>query len=191
MLSTLRNTLLYYDHMAWYYLNTRWHNALGDMIIPFLRNPWFWAPLYLFLAIYMPRRFGKNGWIWCAAFIITFAISDQISASLLKPLFGRIRPCNDPYFSGIVHLIVPCGGGKSFPSSHAANHFSLALFSAISLGHIARWVWPVALLWAVAVSYAQVYVGVHFPLDVFCGGMLGATIGWCTGKVFNNQWKLA
>ncbi len=191
MLNTLRNTIVHYDHIVWYYLNTRWHNSFLDIVMPFLRNQWFWAPLYLFLLLFMPKRFGKNGWIWCAAFLITFGLSDQLSAHLLKPLFHRVRPCNNPYFSGIIHLIVPCGGGKSFPSSHATNHFGLAVFSAVSLSHIAKWVWPAGLLWAASIAYSQVYVGVHFPLDVLCGGILGAMVGWCTGTLFNNKYKLA
>jgi membrane-associated phospholipid phosphatase len=190
MLDTFVDTVIYYDHLVWYYLNTRWHNGLLDMIMPFLRNQWFWAPLYLFLVIYIPRRFGKLGWIWCAFFLITFGMSDQISASIMKPYFGRIRPCNDPALSNLVHLLVPCGGGKSFPSSHAANHFSLAFFSILSLKHIAKWIWIPALAWAISVSYAQVYVGVHFPLDVFCGAIIGVCIGIVTGNVFNRRYQL-
>jgi undecaprenyl-diphosphatase len=190
MIKSLLETVMYLDYIVWGYLNVRWHNGFMDVIMPFLRNQWFWAPLYLFLLLFMPRRFGRNGWIWCSVFLITFGISDQLSATLLKPLFGRIRPCNDPYFSGIVHIIVPCGGGKSFPSSHAANHFSLAVFSAISLRHLARWVWPLALAWAIVVSYSQVYVGVHYPLDVLCGGLLGAVVGWGTGNAFNRRIEL-
>ncbi len=190
MLSAFRDMIIYYDHVVWLYLNVRWHNAFLDTVMPFLRNQWFWAPLYLFLLIFMPARFGKKGWLWCSFFLITFGLSDQVSAHLMKPFFGRIRPCNDPLLSNLVHIIVPCGGGKSFPSSHAANHFALAVFSAISLGHLARWVWPVGLLWAAAVAYSQVYVGVHFPLDVFCGGIIGVCIGLLTGKVFNKRFLL-
>jgi membrane-associated phospholipid phosphatase len=191
MLNSVRETIVHYDHMVWYYLNTQWHNAFFDTVIPFLRNPWFWAPLYLFLIIFMPKKFGKQGWIWCAGFLITFAISDQVSAHLMKPFFHRVRPCNNPFLADIVHIIVPCGSGQSFPSSHATNHFALAVFSAVSLGHMARWVWAVGLIWAASVSYAQVYVGVHFPFDVLCGGLLGATIGWFTGHAFNNRFRLA
>lgn len=180
-------TILRLDYIIWGYINVRWHTPALDTIMVFARNQWTWSPLYLFLLIFMPRRFGRNGWLWCAAFLITFSLSDQLSASVIKPLVGRLRPCNDPYFQGIVHIIVPCGGGKSFPSSHAANHFSLALFSSISLGRFSRWVWIAAIAWAFLVAYAQVYVGVHYPLDVLCGGLLGASIGWLTGKLFNNK----
>jgi membrane-associated phospholipid phosphatase len=183
-------TIIKADLWAWFYINTQWHNPLLDVVMPFLRNQWFWAPLYLFLVIFMPRTFGRYGWLWCAGFLITFGLSDQASASLIKPLIGRLRPCNDPDLKQIVHLLVPCGGGKSFPSSHAANHFSLAVFSAITLRANARWIWPIALLWAASVSYAQVYVGVHFPLDVLCGGLLGAAIGYLTATIFNKKFAL-
>ena len=185
MLSTLHDTIIYYDHIVWYYLNVRWHNAAMDWLMPFFRNQWFWVPLYFFLALFMPSKFGKTGWLWCLFFFVSFVVSDQVSATVLKPLFHRIRPCNDPYFASIVHIIVPCGSGQSFPSSHAANHFSLALFSAVSLSPFIKWIWPVAIGWAALVAYSQVYVGVHFPLDVICGGILGMCIGTITGNVFN------
>ena len=191
MFKKLQDTLLWYDHVAWYYLNTQWHNTFLDTVIPFLRNPWFWAPLYLFLTLFMPMRFGRNGLVWCLIFIVSFILSDQVSASILKPFFHRLRPCHNPYLTSVIHLIVPCGGQYGFPSSHAANHFSIGIFSAVTLGRFAKWVWPVAIAWALSVSFAQVYVGVHYPLDVTCGGLLGAGIGTITGKFYNRYFILA
>jgi membrane-associated phospholipid phosphatase len=185
MLKQVHDILVYWDHIAWFYINTQWRNPFLDMVAPFIRNQWFWAPLYFFLLLFMPLRFRMKGWLWCLTFIISFALSDQVSATLLKPYFHRLRPCNNPYLAGILHLLVPCGGGYSFPSSHASNHFSMAMFSAATLGSRVRWIWPVAILWAACVSFAQVYVGVHFPLDVTCGALLGTAIGLLTGKVFN------
>jgi membrane-associated phospholipid phosphatase len=185
MLKTIHDTLLYCDHVCWYYINTQWHNAFLDTIVPFFRNPWFWAPLYLFLAIFMPVKFGRNGLIWCTLFIISFILSDQVSATLLKPFFHRLRPCHNPYLSSIIHQVVSCGGQYGFPSSHAANHFSISIFSAVTLGRHVKWVWPVAISWAILVSLSQVYVGVHYPLDVAVGGLLGTIIGAATGSFFN------
>jgi len=185
MLENILQSLVRLDHMAWYYLNVQWHNPFLDNIIPFFRNPWFWAPLYLFLLIFMPLKFGAKGWLWCLAFVITFALSDFVCASLLKPFFHRLRPCHNPWLNGIVHMLIDCGGQYGFPSNHAANHFSLGIFAAITTGKMAGWVWPVAIFWALLVAYAQVYVGAHFPLDVVCGGLLGIVIAVCTGKIFN------
>jgi len=190
MLRKLHNLVVSCDHTIWYYMNTQWHNTFLDAVIPWLRNPWFWAPLYLFLAIFIPARFRKQGLIWCVLFLVSFALSDQISVNIIKPHFHRLRPCNNPSLASIIHLLVECGGGYSFPSAHAANHFSMGVFIAVTLHKQAKWIAPVAILWALLVSFAQVYVGVHYPLDVTCGALLGIAIGLCTGKFYNRYFSL-
>lgn len=190
-MQNFHDQVVYIDYTIWYYLNVAWQSSFMDTVAPFLRNQWFWAPLYLFLLIFMPSNFGRRGWLWCLAFLICFGIGDQISAHFIKPYIHRLRPCNDPVLQSVVHIIVPCGSGYSFPSSHATNHFALGIFSAITLQKIVKWIWPVALLWAISVSYAQVYVGVHFPLDVFCGGVMGIIIGFAVGKLFNKLYRLS
>ena len=190
MPNAFAETIIQWDHIAWYYINVRGHNAVLDFIAPFLRNPVFWAPLYLFLAIFIPARYRRNGFLWCAAFLITFAISDQVSASLLKPYFHRFRPCHNPWLKDMVHLMVDCGGEYGFPSVHATNHFALGIFGAVTLSRQYKWIWPVAIGWALVVALSQVYVGVHFPLDITFGGAVGAIIGIITGKLFNKFFRL-
>ena len=46
-------------------------------------------------------------------------------------------------------------------------------------------------LWPVAVSYGQIYVGVHYPTDVLAGGLLGLLIGWFTSALFNKRFGFA
>lgn len=182
--------LLRLDYEAWYYINTIWRNDVLDAILPYLRNQWTWAPLYLFFLLFTTINFGRKGWMWCVFFILTFALSDQISAHLIKPYIHRLRPCNNPYLKDYVHLLVPCGSGYSFPSSHAANHFGIAMFCSVTMQRFGKWVWPVAFMWAASVAYSQVYVGVHFPLDVTCGGIIGMLFGLLTAKVYNRIYGL-
>ena len=40
-------------------------------------------------------------------------------------------------------------------------------------------------MWAFIPSYAQIYVGVHFPLDVICGGIVGLVLGNFVARIFN------
>lgn len=173
------------DYTVWHYLNATWHNGLLDAIVPYIRNQWTWAPLYLFLLVFTLYNFGWKGFVWCLFFLGTFGIADQLSAHFLKEIFERTRPCNNPELAEVVHIIVPCGSGYSFPSSHAANHFALGVFMAITLKDKIKNIWWWTMIWAAAVAYAQVYVGVHFPFDVFCGGLLGAGVGRLTGYVFH------
>ena len=190
-LKDIQDILVHADYTAWYYLNSVWTNHFLDTFIPFLRNQWTWTPLYLFLLIFMLKNWGKTGAIWCIFFLGTFALCDQISASVIKEIFHRTRPCNNPQLFSVVHIIVPCGSGYSFPSSHATNHFGLAVFSALTMQKRIKWIWYPAILWAASVSYAQVYVGVHFPLDVTCGALLGTAVGMITARLFHLRFSLA
>jgi undecaprenyl-diphosphatase len=90
----------------------------------------------------------------------------------------------------MVHIIVPCGSGYSFPSAHATNHFALAVFSALTMKRLVKNIWPIAITWAALVAYAQVYVGVHFPLDVFCGALLGTAVGMITSRLYHMKFGL-
>jgi undecaprenyl-diphosphatase len=76
---------------------------------------------------------------------------------------------------------VSCGSGYSFTSSHATNHFCIAAFLVSVFGtYMRKWkyVWWA---WASLISIAQVYVGVHYPLDIIGGGLLGTIIGTSMG----------
>ena len=77
-----------------------------------------------------------------------------------------------------VHFRVSCGGGYSFPSSHAANHFALAVFLIGIFGFAGQWQQKALLAWAGLIAFSQVYVGVHYPLDVICGAILGVLAGY-------------
>ena len=176
-----------WDLNAWFYLNVEWNNEFLDAVIPYVRNQFFWVPLYLFLAVFLLFHYGRKGLIWCVGFLLSFGLADFISASLIKPNVGRLRPCNTPELQDLVHLIVECGGGLSFPSSHATNHFALGTFMAITLGKPYPWVRWAGPLWALLIGYSQVYVGVHFPGDVLFGGILGSLIGWGVGRVYNRK----
>jgi undecaprenyl-diphosphatase len=75
------------------------------------------------------------------------------------------------------YYISDLSGGFSFTSSHATNHFGVATFLFVTLGRFfGSWKYLI-FIWAALICYAQVYVGVHYPLDVLFGALLGFAIG--------------
>src|SRR6202012_4840359 len=123
---------------------------------------------------------------------LTFGIADYGSATLFKSFVQRVRPCNDPAMAQTIISRVPCGTGYSFPSTHASNHFALAFCFSLIFYRRWKWVWLWAILWAASVCFAQVYVGVHYPLDILGGAFYGVLVGWLVSLLFNKiqpQWR--
>jgi len=174
------------DYKIFSKINGDWHNTFFDIVLPFLRQSYLWIPLYFFLGIFTPLNFKKNGWYWSLCFLVTAALSDYISSTIVKGTFLRLRPCQDPAIMQHVRLLVNvCPGNSSFTSSHAANHFAAAMYIFTTFKNaVSKW-WALLFVWAFVISYTQVYVGIHFPGDVIGGAALGLIIGFLPAKVFN------
>lgn len=171
------------DQHIFFFVNKDLSNPLFDWLMPLLRNRYFWTPLYLFMAIFLVKSFGKQGWLILIFMGITFGFTDYFSSSILKPAFERLRPCNDSEIKEQVNSLIPCGTGFSLPSSHAANHFALAFFLISLFYHRWKPILTIGLFWAFSISFAQVYVGVHYPFDVTFGGLIGGMIGYIMSTI--------
>lgn len=163
------------DRWWFYAINNGWANPVFDFIFPLLTEGRNWMPVYAGLFVFLFwRGFRKPGgkiYLLCAAaLILCVLISDQLSSSVIKELAGRIRPCRA---LEDVRLLVPCGAGKSFPSSHAVNNFG----AAVVLSFFFRKQWKWFFIIAASVAFSRIYVGVHYPFDVLSGAVIGALCG--------------
>jgi undecaprenyl-diphosphatase len=185
-------TLDRFDHWLFQKINSQWTNSLFDFILPFLRQQNFWMPLYLFVFVFVALNFKRNWWWWIILFLCTVALTDMTGTRVFKHVFQRLRPCDDPRFVSSVRLLLKdCAAGYSFISNHAANHFGLATFFYFTLrNYLPKWRW-VAWLWAFAIGYAQIYVGIHYPLDVVAGAVVGILFGLAMAMFFNKKFGFA
>ncbi|MCK4403771.1 MAG: phosphatase PAP2 family protein [candidate division Zixibacteria bacterium] len=166
MFHSLLEKAVQVDANLFFLLNYKAQNSVFDFFMPILTNLDYWRIPFILLAIFLLVFGEKRGRIAVLLLVLGIALSDQVCNSVLKPLVGRVRPCN---VLESVHLLVNCTKSFSFPSSHATNIFTgMILFS---------YVYPklkIGLLTAAAlVAYSRVYVGVHYPFDVVAGVILG------------------
>jgi undecaprenyl-diphosphatase len=137
---------------------------------------------WLFVAL---SRIGTLGVVWVViAVVAAFATrrrsllltalavwAGDVLAGVLKVVVGRERP---QFLHPLLH--VPHDG--SFPSGHATTSFAGATMLSLLLPRL----WPALYLLAAAIASSRLYNGVHYPLDVLGGALLGAAVGWAGAR---------
>lgn len=181
--------MLQFDQELFFFINHTLHFGALNKLMPYWRSMYFWLPLYIFFTSYLLYNFGKTAAIYILALALTVGVADVTSSRIIKNTVQRVRPCNDIAIQKNVKLLVPCGGGYSFPSSHATNHFAAAVFVIFTFVENRRWLKWSLIAWAASIAFGQVYVGVHYPLDVICGAILGSGIGWLGAFVYQKMLK--
>lgn len=164
-----------WDESLFLWLNEM-NSPVWDQIMFTISSIPFWIWFYLLLIGYSIWKYKVEGALIITGIIISVIFCDQITASFMKPFFGRLRPSHDPEINSLVHLVNDYRGGLySFASSHAANTFTLATYFWLNLRKKEKW--PVYLfLWAAVVSYSRIYLGVHYPGDIIVGALVGIGI---------------
>lgn len=181
---SIGSSLLEADRSLFYLVNKKLSFSQLDTVMLLLREAYTWIPLYLFFALFFYANCRKYFLPIVILSLLTFAISDFTSATIVKPFIGRLRPCRDPTLTFQLNNIAGCGGMYSMPSSHATNHFGLATFWFLIIRRTLNKMWYWLFIWAFIICYAQVYVGVHFPGDVIIGGLLGTGVAYFTYYLF-------
>jgi undecaprenyl-diphosphatase len=111
---------------------------------------------------------SRAGRLWQLA--LTIALAYVLVDHVLKPSIARSRP-----FDALmdIRVVGPRPLTYSFPSGHACSAFAGAWVLTL--------MWPrvAALLWMLAgcIAFSRVYMGVHYPLDILAGALLGVAVG--------------
>ena len=164
------------DKDLFLYLNNL-GNSNWDDFWRFVSYKFTWIPFYILLLILLIKNLGwKKAVAVLVLTLLMILVSDQIT-NVIKDSVKRLRPCFTKEFEG---LIRPIGcerrGQFGFTSAHASNHFALAFLIGMILKNKLKWLIYLLLIWAAVIAYSRVYLGVHFPLDILCGGIIGLVI---------------
>ena len=160
------------DKKLMVFLNKTISNSIFDILMPIITNQNFLAIIGVILIIYLGFFGEKKGRITLLVLLFAAGTSDAVCAQIIKPWVGRIRPSHE--FIEYINLLVSKGGKWSFPSNHAANSFAFATVLSYFYDKNKIILFSIALV----IAFSRVYVGVHYPMDIFFGGLIGYTISW-------------
>lgn len=185
------NNLIQLDKELFLFLND-FHSETSDFIWWWISSKTLWIPLYIIILFFIIKKFQWRAISITIIIILGVAITDQISSSIIKELVHRLRPSHNPDFTQLVHIVNDYQGGMfGFVSSHAANVFMFATLTALFFRN--KWFSFSIFTWAILVSYSRIAIGVHYPLDIIGGAILGISISiilYLLYKIIKNRNKM-
>ncbi len=177
-------TLIQWDTQVFLAVNGC-HHPFFDSFMEMYSDRFIWLPFYLSIAYAVYRQFHwKAMVVFLGLALLLLTINDQLSSSVFRSAFARMRPSNpDNPLSAMVHIVDGYRGGRyGFPSSHAANSWGLAMFICLSFRR--RLLMLTMVAWATVICYSRMYLGVHYFGDVLCGALLGTSTAGLVYYVF-------
>lgn len=150
-------------------------NSLGieryDGFWIFVTDPRHWIPLYLLFFLFFFLAFHWKKATFSTLFLLATVFSTWGFTNLVKGIALRLRPNNTPELSEIIRILQE-PTNYSFFSGHSSTSFAATTFLVLVLAQKSRWIY-LAYIWPVIFVMSRIYVGVHYPGDIFVGMIVG------------------
>ncbi len=167
-------------------------NGLGsekyDAFWLFITHQTNWTPLFLLLLFLVYKQFCWKQTIAILLFVGLLALLTDQTSNLFKNGFERLRPNNNPLLMDHIRVL-KTPQSFSFISGHASNSTAVTTFLCLLFYKRHKWIW-VLYTWPFIFAYSRIYLGVHFPLDIICGFIWGALMGFLMYKVYSQLWRI-
>lgn len=168
-----------------------WHSPLSDTLMYYLSEK---LSTYITVALVLSTAYAfykkhnlKKATEFVLGCAIVFACAD-FSANITKHNVKRYRPTHNLEIRQKVHLVNDYAGGKyTFFSSHASNTFGIVTFIYLCLYWRRARIKALLFLYPLLIIYSRMYLGVHYPSDVFVGALVGILFGMIVFRIMNTH----
>jgi undecaprenyl-diphosphatase len=161
-------------------------NGLGsetyDSFWLFITKQSNWTPFFLLILYLVYKKIGVKSTLFLLLFVTLLLVVTDQTCNLFKFTFQRLRPCNNPEIKSFIR-IVKSSDTFSFFSGHAANSMATMTFLFLLLKKHYRYAF-LLFLFPLIFAYSRIYLGLHYPLDIFTGYLFGASFGFIAYKLY-------
>lgn len=166
-------TLKHWDRDLFIYLNNLGIDNLNGFWL-FITQPQNWIPLYIFFIFLIFRYYKlKRGFVVLFCMLSALAVTVLIT-DLTKDYISRLRPNNVEALSTLIRILQK-PTNYSFFSGHASSSFVITVFIVLAIKRYSRYIF-LAFLWPILFVSSRIFVGVHYPSDIFVGALVGTLI---------------
>lgn len=173
--------ILQWDRDAFVYLNSlgiEQYDIFWSTVTKF--PPWL--PLFAFIIILFFVKFSKREAMAMILTLLVMVVFVGTLTDLTKNVVARLRPNNDEELNTLIRIL-RSPSGFSFFSGHASSSFSVITLTVLFLRRKFKWVY-LFYIWPILFAMSRVYVGVHFPIDLIVGALVGIVSAWLFYRLY-------
>ncbi len=169
-MSSLLERILEWDRETFIYLNNlgvEQYNEFWIAVTTFNN----WIPLFLLFIILIFWKYPKREAVFVLLTLLMMIWFVDTITDLTKYSVARLRPNNTEEINTLIRIL-KSPSTYSFFSGHSSTSFSITTGVVLFLRHRFRWCW-LFYIWPVLFAASRIFVGVHFPIDIIVGSLVG------------------
>ena len=155
------------------------HTPLLDNVMFYVSQIWVFTPLFVFWLYIVYNRYGAKKLAILIGFLVLLIVLTDQTANQTKHAIKRYRPTHNLEIQEKVHTVNGYKGGTyGFFSGHSTNSFGVAMLLFLIFSKESKLFRSVFFAWAAVTAYSRIYLGVHYPSDIFVGFVVGIFWGY-------------
>jgi undecaprenyl-diphosphatase len=167
-----------------------WHAPMFDNIMYYVSQIWVFAPVFVYWLYMVFNRYGLKKLLILLGFLGLLVLLTDQTSNITKHSIKRYRPTHNLEIQSKVHTVNEYKGGLyGFFSGHSTNTFGIAMLLFLIFRKESIVFRLLFFAWAAITAYSRIYLGVHYPSDIFVGFVVGIFWGYVVYRLIQYTFK--
>ncbi|MBP8034675.1 MAG: phosphatase PAP2 family protein [Bacteroidia bacterium] len=166
------------------------HAPVFDSLMYYVSQIWVFAPVFVYWLYMVFNRYGLKKLLILIGFLGLLVLLTDQTSNITKHAIKRYRPTHNLEIQSQVHTVNDYKGGMyGFFSGHSTNTFGVAMLLFLIFSKESIVFRAAFFAWAGITAYSRIYLGVHYPSDIFVGFIVGLFWGYVVYRLIQYFFK--